>query len=47
MSGLERFVELDQPQPFIGQEALVRLRDRGIDLARGDRHRRWPMTDRP
>jgi len=31
VSGLERFVELDQSQPFIGQEALARLRDRGVD----------------
>jgi aminomethyltransferase len=31
VSGLEKFVELDQPHPFIGQDALARLRDRGVD----------------
>jgi aminomethyltransferase len=31
VSGLERFVEFDQPHTFIGQEALVRLRDAGVD----------------
>ncbi|HEY7668451.1 MAG TPA: glycine cleavage T C-terminal barrel domain-containing protein, partial [Actinomycetota bacterium] len=31
VSGLERFVEFDQPHPFIGQDALARLRDQGVD----------------
>jgi aminomethyltransferase len=31
VSGLERFVEFDQPHPFIGPDALARLRDQGVD----------------
>jgi aminomethyltransferase len=31
VSGLEKFVEFDQPHPFLGQEALARLRDSGVD----------------
>jgi glycine cleavage system aminomethyltransferase T len=30
VSGLERLVELDQPQPFIGQEALRRIKAEGV-----------------
>jgi aminomethyltransferase len=31
VSGLEKFVEFDQPYPFLGQEVLLRLRDSGVD----------------
>jgi glycine cleavage system aminomethyltransferase T len=46
VSGLERFVELEQEADFIGRDALRRLRDEGVDRKlvgieiRGD-----PMTD--
>jgi aminomethyltransferase len=30
VTGLERLVELDQPQPFIGQEALRRIEAEGV-----------------
>ncbi|TMK15637.1 MAG: glycine cleavage system protein T [Actinobacteria bacterium] len=31
VTGLERYVELDQPQDFIGKEALARLAEGGVD----------------
>jgi glycine cleavage system aminomethyltransferase T len=46
ISGLEKFVELDQSADFVGKDALIRVRREGVDRKlvgidiRGD-----PMTD--
>ncbi len=46
VTGLERYVELDQPQDFIGKEALARLAEEGVDRKLvGIEIEGEPMTD--
>jgi glycine cleavage system aminomethyltransferase T len=46
VTGLERYVELDQPQDFIGKDALARIAEKGVDRKLvGIRIGGEPMTD--